>query len=42
MATYGDMAVPFDDDFVEIEDDLPRGPRAGTLSRRITTLQVFG
>ena len=31
-------AIPFDDDLeVEIEHDLPRGPRAGTLGRSITT-----
>jgi hypothetical protein len=38
MATYGDLSVPFDDDLgIEIEDDLPRGPRSGSLPRHITT-----
>src|SRR5689334_5863345 len=38
MATYGDISVPFDDDLgIEIEDDLPRGPRSGSLPRHVTT-----
>ena len=38
VATYSDTSIPFDDDLeIEIEHDLPRGPRAGTLGRSITT-----
>ena len=37
MATYSDIAVPIPDDVeLELEDDLPRGPRAGTLSQHAT------
>jgi len=39
MATYIDTSVPYDDDLdAAIEDDLPRGPRAGSLGRSITTV----
>jgi len=39
MATYLDSSVPYDDDLdVAIEDDLPSGPRAGTLGRSVTTI----
>jgi hypothetical protein len=39
MATYIDTPVPYDDDLdVAIEDDLPRGPRAGSLGRAFTTI----
>jgi hypothetical protein len=37
MSTYSESAFPIPDDVeIEIEDDLPRGPRAGQLSRRAT------
>ena len=37
MSTYSESAFPVPDDVeLALEDDLPRGPRAGTLSRRVT------
>ena len=37
MSTYSESAFPVPDDVeFEIEDDLPRGPRAANLSRRAT------
>ncbi len=37
MSTYSEAAFPADDDVeLALEDDLPRGPRAGVLSRRAT------
>jgi flagellar biosynthesis/type III secretory pathway protein FliH len=39
MSTYSDISITVPDDSAleaELEDDLPRGPRAGTLSQRVT------
>ena len=39
MSSYSDISITVPDDAdlaAEFDDDLPRGPRAGTLSRRVT------